>query len=289
MRNQIHGAAALLIAALTLGSCAAALQGYPNRVADTKTELAALNPFMNKDAIDRYQDPTLSDVAKKLIRDEYVNARISAIDIHFGEFEMALFQEGVGTGIATDWIKLALGGAGALYAGASQALSAAAAGIEGAKASFDKQAFFANTITTLFAAMDANRRTVQVRIRKGLDQSVANYPLTQAFADLEDYYLAGTIPGALIGINADSGAKGEKAQNQLNELTTFKFVQDTAGDKLQVFWMPDGITPDPNNTAALKAEMAKHGLETGPGRVANFITGAPFADLRVIVAKDLGL
>ncbi len=223
------------------------------------------------------------------MRDEYVNAKISTIDLHFGEFEKSLFTEGVGGGIATDWIKLALGGAGAVIASASQALSAAAAGVEGAKASFDKQAFFANTMTTLLAAMDANRKTVQVKIRQGLDQPVTSYSLTQAFADLEDYYLAGTIPGALISINADSGAKSAKAQNLLNELTTFKFVKDTAGDKLQAFWMPDGKTPDPANTKVLKAEMAKHGLETGPGRVAKFITGTPFAELRVKVAKDLGL
>ena len=81
------------------------------------------------------------------MRDEYVNAKISTIDLHFGEFEKSLFTEGVGGGIATDWIKLALGGAGAVIASASQALSAAAAGVEGAKASFDKQAFFANTMT----------------------------------------------------------------------------------------------------------------------------------------------
>lgn len=242
---------------------------------------------MNDVAIKKYESATGD--AKKLLRDEYVNARITAINLHFGTFEQALFREGVGGGIATDWIKLALGGAGAVFAGASQALSAATVGIEGAKASFDKQAFFENTITTLFAAMDANRKTVQVKIREGLGQSVANYPLTHAMADLEDYYNAGTIPGALISINADSGAKGEKAQNRLNELTTFKFVQDTAGDKLQAFWMLDGKNPDPNNTNLLKAEMAKHGLETGRGRIANFITGAPFADLRVKVAKDLGL
>ncbi len=220
MKSQIYGAAALLIAALTLGGCVAALKGFPDRVANTETELTALKPFMNADAIKAYKDATGD--AKKLKRDEYVNARISAIDLHFGEFEKALFQEGVGGGIATDWLKLALGGAGTLYAGASQALSAAVTGIEGAKASFDKQAFFANTITTLFAAMDANRKTIHVKIQKGLARPVANYTLTQAFADLEDYYVAGTIPGALISINADSGAKGEKADKDI------KFERDKA-------------------------------------------------------------
>lgn len=239
MKSQMYGAAALLIAALTVGGCAAALKGFPERVKDLDEELATLEPFMSANVIQQYERATGDD--KKLIRDEYVNARISAINLHFGEFEKALFREGVGAGIGTDWIKLALGGAGALYAGASQALSAATAGIEGAKASFDKQAFFENTITTLFAAMDANRKTVLVKIRQGLGQPVANYPLTHAMSDLEDYYIAGTIPGALISINADSGAKGEKADKVL----TATFATDATRPLRDaiISW----LTEDPTN------------------------------------------
>ncbi len=242
MKSQIYGAAALLIAALTLGGCAAALQGFPDRVADTETELTALEPFMSTDAIKNYKAATGD--AKKLLRDEYVNARITAINLHFGEFERDLFQEGVGSGIGTDWIKLALGGAGAVYAGASQALSAATVGIEGAKASFDKQAFFENTITTLFAAMDANRKTVLVKIREGLGQPVASYPLTQAMADLEDYYNAGTIPGALISINADSGAKAETAVIDLREITAEAVTKEMFDRRKALMNTIDGLDKD---------------------------------------------
>ena len=168
MKSQYFRFAVLFVSALALGGCAAALKGFPDRVADTDQELADLQRFMGSEVIGEYA--TATGAKKRLIRDEYVNARITAIDLHFGEFEKALFREGVGAGIATDWIKLALGGAGALFAGPSQALSAAAAGIEGAKASFDKQAFFANTITTLFAAMDANRKTIRVKIIQQLDR-----------------------------------------------------------------------------------------------------------------------
>ena len=243
MKSQYFRFAVLLVSALALGGCAAALKGFPDRVADTKKELATLEPFMNKAAADKYQVAT-DDDKKKLIRDEYVNARISAINLHFGEFEMDLFQEGVGSGIATDWIKLALGGAGALFAGPSQALSAAAAGIEGAKASFDKQAFFENTITTLFAAMDANRKTVLVKIREGLGQPVASYPLTQAMADLEDYYNAGTIPGALISINADSGAKGKTAVIELREITADAVTKEAFDKRKALMNTIDGLDKD---------------------------------------------
>ena len=288
MKSQIYGAAALLIAALTLGGCAAALKGFPDRVADTETELTALKPFMNADAIKAYKDATGD--AKKLKRDEYVNARISAIDLHFGEFEKALFQEGVGGGIATDWLKLALGGAGTLYAGASQALSAAVTGIEGAKASFDKQAFFANTITTLFAAMDANRKTIQVKIRQGLGQPVADYPLTQAFADLESYYLAGTIPGALISINADSGAKGAKADKVLKATygvddNTTVLLEWLEFDPEAAVGKRYGNSENHKNLKAWLKDPDKGNLKGVP--VTFFLKGAKYAEARSKAVSEL--
>ncbi len=55
MNSRIYGATALLIGALALGGCAAALKGFPNRAADSETELAALKPFISADAIKKYQ------------------------------------------------------------------------------------------------------------------------------------------------------------------------------------------------------------------------------------------
>lgn len=247
--NLIRVKFAILFAAvIALGGCAAALEGFPDRDA-----APSLHQFTGAEAITNYRDSNKSAEDRKLIRDEYVNARIHSINRHFSEFEQSLYLEGVGAGIGTDWLKLALGGAGALYAGASQALSAAAAGIEGAKASFDKQAFFENTITTLFAAMDANRKTVLVKIRLGLAQPVADYPLTQALADLEDYYNAGSIPGALIGINADSGAKAEKADAILIPRITKETVTEEAfNDRVALMQAIDGL-----DLAAAKALIPK--------------------------------
>ena len=137
--------------------------------------------------------------------------------------------------------------------------------------------------------MIASRKAVLVRIFEGRSRGIDVYPLSAAVKHLEAYEFAGSLPGAVIATSADAKVKSDQAQTQLNALTTFSYIKDTAGDKLQTFWMPDGQNPDPNNTNLLKAEMAKNGLATGPGRIANFITGAPFADLRVTVAKDLGL
>ena len=89
--------------------------------------------------------------------------------------------------------------------------------------------------------MDANRKTVLVKIRQGLGQSVANYPLTHAMADLEDYYNAGTIPGALTGINADSGAKGEIAVIDLRKITAGTVTKEAFDRRKALINTIDGL------------------------------------------------
>ena len=41
------------------------------------------------------------------------------------------------------------------------------------------------------------------------------YPLTQALVDLEDYYNAGTIPGAIVGITASANENAKKASDEI--------------------------------------------------------------------------
>jgi hypothetical protein len=64
--------------------------------------------------------------------------RARATDLHFNAFQQKLFQEGVGLGVATDWMVLALNVGGSVAGAAASALSAASAGVVGAKAAFDK-------------------------------------------------------------------------------------------------------------------------------------------------------
>ncbi len=98
---------------------------------------------------------------------------------------------------------------------AKAALGAAITGVTGAKVSFDKNAYFAKTLPALVASMQASRKEVLLRIRKGLELGDDKYPLTQALVDLEDYYNAGTIPGAITGITASADEASRKASEEL--------------------------------------------------------------------------
>ena len=66
--------------------------------------------------------------------------------------------------------------------------------------------------------MVAQRKVVLVRIRKGLTHAIDAYPLTLALNDLDRYYQAGTIPGALSAIADTAGATATKAEAHLERL-----------------------------------------------------------------------
>ena len=66
--------------------------------------------------------------------------------------------------------------------------------------------------------MVAQRQTVLVRIRQGETQDAAAYPLTRGLADLEDYYAAGTVPGAIANLATNAGAQAKQAQEKLDAI-----------------------------------------------------------------------
>lgn len=125
--------------------------------------------------------------------------------------------------------------------GSSQILSGATAAVIGARESVDKNAFFDQTMPALMTKMIAQRRSVLVGIRDGLlNKTDAQYPLAQGLADLEEYYHAGTIPGAITGVVQSAGAEAAEADKQLLETVEFKLDDPAEAIKRVIF-------PDPNS------------------------------------------
>lgn len=215
------GYLALLLVPLALAGCMASLTAYPERSYDPKAEMEAMKAYLSPDAVTKYtasEDYQRNGLSKRQWRDAVVNARILAINLHFNDFQQALFQEGVGLGLATDWVTLALGGAGALSESSAQTLSAISTVVIGGKAAFDKNAYFDKTMPTLLATMVAKRKQVLVRIKEGLTKGVDEYPLELALSDLDTYYNAGSIPGALMEVAESAGKAAKEADKKLEEI-----------------------------------------------------------------------
>ena len=172
-------------------------------------------------------DAAATDDVKIEARNEIINGRLAAFDIQFNRFQRQLHQEGAGVNLSTDAILLGLGAAGAVVSGGtSQLLSAAAGGVTGLRGAIDRDLFFERTMPVLFQEMNAQRKLIRVQILDGLSKGIADYPLGRGLADIEAYYFAGTIPGALIGIVESAGAKGAKAQAILLGVVTSEAVTE---------------------------------------------------------------
>ena len=229
----------LLIVSLSLISCASP-RGFPDRVVDSDVELKGLQEYFEPSKISDYSKNINEDERKK-IRDEIINARLNAIDIQFSLFQQKLHQEGVGMNLASDAIVLGLSAAGALVSGgASQVLSGASAAVVGMKGSIDKKLFFEQTMPALFAQMIAKRKAVLVNIRYGLRQNTDSYPLHQGLTDLEAYWFAGTIPGAITSIVSEAGAQSAHANEQLAEIVKNSYVVDEITLALKELLNPGG-------------------------------------------------
>jgi hypothetical protein len=122
---------------------------------------------------------------------------------------------------ATDVLVLSLDLAATVAGGETTKtiLTAISAGITGSKASIDKHYFYEKTMPALIAAMNAQRKVVLERILRNMLNTLEDYSFEQALADIYEYYQAGTFMGAVMAIQADSGAKEKKADEDIQMLT----------------------------------------------------------------------
>ena len=196
------------------------VRGFPDRSYNTTDELAALSRYQSEAALTAFDAPDDSargGLTKEGWRNEVLEARVEDMNLQFSRFEQSLYEQGIGFGVGTDWVTLALNGAGAVATGgATNALSAAAAGVTGARSAYSKDVLYDKTLPVIIAQMVAQRQTVLVRIREGETQGANAYPLTRGLADLEEYYNASTIPGAISNLAINAGAQSKQAQEQLD-------------------------------------------------------------------------
>ncbi|MEW6417520.1 MAG: hypothetical protein AB1480_05285 [Nitrospirota bacterium] len=244
----------LLFCLLLFAAGCSTMQGYPDRSDNYESELSALSEYFKPETISECIKKT-SENEKRLCRDNIVHARIRAIDINFNSFQQAATKEHIQLNVGFDWAVLGLGGAGAVIdnSNTQAILAAISGGLTGAKGSIDKNVYFEKTMPVLLAKMIALRKSVLATIYKGLSLDTTEYPLIRALNDIDDYYNAGTIPGAVIGITATSGATIEKAEKEIKEVLVGKYVKTEEGPRIETFWKADK-----NNEARLNEWISKN-------------------------------
>jgi hypothetical protein len=263
-------AAGLLLLAL-LTACAP-FRGYPERATPASRDLELLAPAIDADRILaclRVADAT----GARECRNQLITARVYATDLRFAAFEEDLFRQTRELGFAATIATLGLTGAGAVAGGgAAQILSAAAAGVTGSRAAVEKEVLGERTLTAIHTAMRANRTTVLARIRVGLQQGIAEYPLGAALTDVEDYYFAGTVLGALIGITEAVGVQAAEANRRLSVATGLS--QSAAARALRLFFNEPGLAEDERVRRLRRIQAAAREEGLGDVNVASFVRDA---------------
>lgn len=219
----------LLVVALLigLGGCAA-FKGYPERVTDPEADLKGLESQLNASAIGKcLASPSVT------CRDEIVSARMYATDIRFSQFEESLFKGTREAGFSATLGTLGLTTAAAASTGGlAQTLSGLSAFIIGGREAFQKEVLSERTVIAIHTAMRSRRAEMALRLRSGMTQPLASYPLASALSDLNEYYHAGTVLGALVGITESVGVAAKQAEAELS--VRFSFRPDDATEKLKL-------------------------------------------------------
>ena len=211
--NRVLAPYVLCLLCFALGACST-IGGAPPRLTSIDV-LSVEDPAYKKALDDFYTQPT--EDGQKKVRNQFVETRIAVIDHEYLKFRQSLYQGRVGAEVGTDLALLTFNGLGAVVSStaAKTTYAAMSAALVGGKTSIDKNVYFERTVSALLSQMDTLRNNKKVSLFQGLTQPLANYPLSYAKAETDEYYLAGTIARAIQGVNLDSAAASLKSETTL--------------------------------------------------------------------------
>jgi len=126
-------------------------------------------------------------------------------------------------------------------------------GLAGGQAAYSKAVLYDKAMSALIAQMQASRKAVAVEIFQRWNEDIDRYPMWMARTDLEAYYFAGSLPGAILATAADAKVKDVQAEDKLAKFRRIVFREDESSIAIQKFIRPpDGMRPSPVNAGNLK-------------------------------------
>lgn len=159
-------------------------------------------------------------------RNEVIYGRMMAMDLQFSVFSEAIHRESVASNLTLDILGVGVGTAGAAVTAVdgSRILSALSGGLSGTSTAINKNMYFERTLPALLALMEAERENVRAEIMEGLLQPDSNYWLEQGLMDLERFFFAGSIPGAISAVTQQAGESKEEAERAIETVRNAAFV-----------------------------------------------------------------
>ncbi|HYD37382.1 MAG TPA: hypothetical protein VEA60_07200, partial [Allosphingosinicella sp.] len=229
-------------------------------------------------------------------RNRFIAGRLTLYDLEYVRFLTRFRLTRAASATALDAVAIGISSATTLFGGerTKEVLGAVSTALTGGRAAYEKNFYDDQTASALVTQMNAERKVALLPILQGAKGSIADYPMTQAIVDLNNYQFAGTISGALAGVQRDAAAKDADATAMIDRFRTVSFAPDDNTDRIRRWIWPGLATTDPDGTvrdsagnaiaanqerlAALRSELAKLGLDGI--QIASFLRSADLADAR---------
>lgn len=255
-RIQLLTALGTIAMSTALGGCAS-VSGFPEPI---------MSPAASIKEVEFYLSPAAElacreNAVTRTCRNNILDARIRAGNVRFGQFERNLYSQGIGFGVGTDWLAIALNSVATFSKSAAPELSAVSAAVIGGRASFEKQALYNLSLPVMLAQIYAKRQEVLARIRAGETREISEYSLYRGLDDVDDYEHAGSIPAAMTEIVTNAGAQASEAKAKLDKIDSQIRYACTASDELSTATLSLGnfnrkifrgaLTPPPGTDVAV--------------------------------------
>ena len=225
--------------------------GFPKQSYDPKKQIKQLEKeFETPHLLTHYYTLTnATEEIKKSERNKIIDGRLALINLNYNQFIAQFSVTRQTLDFGTEITQLGLNLATTAVGGESTKtiLGAISSGVTGGKIAIDKNFFFEKTVSVLVTSMNAQRKVMLAPILSGIKSSTDDYPLTQALADIDAYYFAGTFIGALQAIQADSGAKEKQAEVKITQIRDQQFVAPAVQDRIDA--LLDKVDKLPDATA----------------------------------------
>lgn len=229
---------ALFILAVLLSGCTT-FRGAPKPLLDRKTIDG--DGFVNADT----ELITLTTTQNAQQRDASTRKLMALADVRYMQFRNEIVTNRKNTRSISNALQLGTNIAATLTnaVGVKDNYIALSALINGSETIYDKEYLFDRTLEALVAQMDANRKAKQVQIYRSLAQSISQYPAHAALADVLDYYYAGSLNAAVIGVHQSAVEQQRKSEQELKILTMTE-IQQLRSETDRIADFVEGISND---------------------------------------------
>jgi hypothetical protein len=213
----------------------------PNRLYPVSAETKAISGQIDLPDFRYYLG--LSESQKQQYRNTIIDARMYAVDLNYYAAEADETHERQEAEFAAAAANIGLTSASVLVPSVQtkNILTGIAGGITGANAAYDDKVLLSKTIRVLQNQMRAERARVAVKLFAGMKLPASGYGLGMALSDLEAYYRAGTITGALLDLTNTVSTEATQAKLEKDTfVVSYGYAVDDVAISLRAYVYPNG-------------------------------------------------